>query len=425
MPDQPVPKITIQALHDAVVAGSTEPTDVLIRITMPDPPATQASVRPPVNLALVIDRSGSMSGEKIVRARQAASLCVANMQGRDRATIVSFDDEVVTHIAGATMDQRQLVMAGISQIDVGGSTALFDGWARGASEARNFLAADGVNRVVLITDGQANVGETDPGAICRLVAEAAARGITTSTIGIGSDYNEELLIPMAEAGRGNASHVAEPQELPVIVARELSGLAMTYGVDARLGIEPADNVEIVEVLNDLPRGRRDRLKIGDLAYGATVDVAVRIRVPIGTAGERMPLFSVRLSWSEAAAGRFQRRHKVRTPFEALLVGEGDLDNASTNADVLVAVELLIAARARNRAIALLDRQGPDQAQQTIADALGRIRVRLTEHLARPDVAEEIRSLEQLLDELRHRMDLAGSRKRMRYESHEAMRSRRR
>jgi Ca-activated chloride channel family protein len=370
----------------------------------------------------VIDRSGSMSGDKIVSAKQAAAACVASLERLDRVSVVSFDDFVATHVSGATVAHRRAILDGISRIETGGSTALCDGWMRGAVEARSSFATSGINRVVLITDGQANVGETNPSSICRMVAEAAGSGVTTSTIGIGSDYNEELLIPMAEAGRGNASHVSEPAQLPRIVQRELSGLAEMYGADARLGIEPAEGVEIVGVLNDLPRGRHGRLKIGDLAFGATIDVVLRIRVSGEPEGQRR-LFDVRLSWSSVGASA-PVRQRVRQSIEATFAPASALVVAPCDPDVLIAGELLRAASARTQAIAQLDYQRIDPAIRTIAKALERLQFQLTDHLDRPEVMVEIRALERLLDELRQRQDLAGTRKRMRYEARYAMLSRR-
>ena len=180
--EHPTPTIERILAHSRIAAGSRQVVDLLVRIVAPEDAGTGAE-RPPLNIGLAIDRSGSMSGPKLDRAREAARYCVRQLGARDRVSIVDFESEVRTVVRGRSVTDPAPILHAIGEIEEGGSTALFDGWTRSAEEVGSGFAADAVNRVILLTDGQANVGVTDPRAFERWAGELAGRGIETSTIG--------------------------------------------------------------------------------------------------------------------------------------------------------------------------------------------------------------------------------------------------
>src|SRR6478752_6448249 len=147
--------------------------------------------RPPINVALVLDRSGSMSGTPLAAAREAAARFASFLTGHDRLSIVAFDDQVRT-IFGP--------------VQAGGSTNLSGGWLKGRKLVEKDLV-EGTNRVVLLTDGQANVGVIDPAKLVGLAQAGVAKGVSTTCIGFGAGFNEDLLEPMASAGAGNYWYV--------------------------------------------------------------------------------------------------------------------------------------------------------------------------------------------------------------------------
>ncbi len=180
--------------------SSTE-LHVLVRIVPPVPPV--ATRRPALNIALVIDRSGSMSGSKLRAAKAAAIYAVQQLTADDRVSVTIYDDEVETIVPSTLALDKISIMRSIERIESGGSTALHAGWVEGGVQVSRHLAPKRLNRVLLLTDGQANAGETNADRIASDVHGLAKRGVTTSTMGLGNDYNEDLLEAIATSGDGN------------------------------------------------------------------------------------------------------------------------------------------------------------------------------------------------------------------------------
>src|SRR5262249_4427255 len=148
------------------------------------------------------------------------------------------------------VENKELLKRAINSVQVNGSTALHEAWVRGGLQVSDHLDQKAINRVMLITDGQANVGETRVDRIVEQTRELSTKGVTTSTHGIGADFNDALLMPMAEAGQGNAWHVQEPQDMVKIFSTELQGLVNQFGHTVSLSIKPTAGVTVAEVLND-------------------------------------------------------------------------------------------------------------------------------------------------------------------------------
>src|SRR4029079_1999901 len=157
------PKVEFFRRHAKLEAGREQTVDVLIRIT---PPALSTSRpnwkgRPDLNLSLVLDRSASMEGEKMIRAREAAMFCVDQMLATDRLSVVTFDDQIEVLFPSELVTNKQAMKDLISRVTARSSTALHEAWVRGGLTVSENMLDPGINRVVLITDGLANVGITN------------------------------------------------------------------------------------------------------------------------------------------------------------------------------------------------------------------------------------------------------------------------
>ena len=245
------PSFTVLSTHPERPAISQEGCrlNVLLRLNVPHLVRTH-SKRPPVALAVVIDRSGSMAGAKLKAACAAAQQLVRQLTAVDRISVISFDSEVRTVVPLSPPNEEAL--ACIGRIRSGGQTALFDGWRAGM---QSLLQADDLQqhhkRVLLLTDGQANVGLRRRSEVAPWVEFIQESSISTSCIGLGEDYEERLLHAMAEAGGGNLVHVTAPQQLEAIFEAELEGLNLTIGRDLRVRVGLSEGVTLERLYNPI------------------------------------------------------------------------------------------------------------------------------------------------------------------------------
>ena len=228
---------TVQLDHHTVPEGHL--VRMLLRIEGSPPPA---GTRTPLDLGLVLDRSGSMHVAKMEAAKSAALDVVRRLWPQDRVSVVAYDHEVDTVAAHAAGGDVPDLAERISSIHAGGSTNLSGGWLRGR-ELLSTTDERRIRRIVLLTDGLANVGVTDPATLASLAARAREAGISTTTIGFGDDYDEALLRRMAEAGGGGTYYIETPDQALAIFQDELSDL---LGTSAQT-LLPADAVQVVRV----------------------------------------------------------------------------------------------------------------------------------------------------------------------------------
>lgn len=299
---------------------------VLVEVTAPA--AQTGRARPPVNLAFVLDRSGSMDGAKIRLAKLAIEEAIARLHDDDRFAIVVYDDRIDVVVPGtlATPDARRTALERLREVDARGSTNLGEGWLRGAEQVALALSADGVNRCLLLTDGLANVGITDRDALARHAGELRARGVSTTTFGVGEDFDEVLLQAMASAGGGHFYFIATAASIRDHITSEVGETLEVVARGVTLEISAPEGVR-VESLSPYPvrdgRGRTE-VVLGDLSSEERVEVVLRLNFPYGDAGRTTgAMFALsdrdgvmageaKLSWTYAdnAANDHQERDRV-------------------------------------------------------------------------------------------------------------------
>jgi len=357
-------KVEVLTERARLVAGREQTVDVLVRITPPEL-GSDGATRRRLNLAVVLDRSGSMHGAKMARAREAASYCVEQLLAADRLSVVIFDDAVEVLIPSGPVEDKAGLKRLIAGVGARGSTALHEAWVRGGMQVSEHLDAGAVNRVLLITDGLANVGLTNTDEIVSQAKGLFERGVGTSTIGIGEDFNEDLLIPMARAGGGNAWHVAEAADMRRIFAVELEGLLAQFAHDATLGLVPSDGVRVSDVLNDFELTETGRYRLPDLQAGSPLDVVLRLHLPARAAGERMRILDLRVGYTPREA---RSAEVLKQAFEVEFAEAREVEALPANPEVTKAVRLLMNARARREAVSHMDRGDYAAAVNVVAGA---------------------------------------------------------
>ena len=263
---------------------------LLASITAPEAPARKN--RMPVNVALVLDRSGSMQGEnKFPLAVSAVEMALELLGRNDRFSLVVFDDKVDVLMTStlATSDAKKLALRALRQVQPRQSTDLCAGWMHGCEQLSEFVADGTISRALLLTDGQANCGETNHEVLAHHAAELNRRGIRTSTFGVGADFDERLLRDIATEGGGNAYFVQRNDQILDLMSSELGEALEVVMPHAELTIAAPRGAE-VSVLNRF-RSRRSRgrmgitIELGDLVSAQKHDVVLRVKFPLGEVDE--------------------------------------------------------------------------------------------------------------------------------------------
>jgi len=413
------PKVEFFTTHPKLEAGREQTVDVLIRITPPalslDPSSrSNWKGRSYLNLSLVLDRSGSMEGEKMIRAREAAMFCVDQMLPTDRLSVVTFDDRIEVLFPSEPVTNKQSMKDLISRVTARGSTALHEAWVRGGLTVSERMLDQGINRVVLITDGLANVGITSTDEIVTQAMGVYQRGVSTSTIGIGADFNEDLLMPMAQAGGGNAWHVVEPDDMQRIFQVELEGLIAQFAHTVSLSLIPADGVRIVDMLNDYDLTETGRYRLPNLQAGSPLDILVQLKVGSEDVGTQMRLLDLRLGFTPQDAKNAEVLKQAHTVEFAT---RAEVERSEMNEEVIKAVRFLMNARARNEAMKRMDRGDYDGAQVIIGSALSQTQALSANLAPAAAMVQEMASLKDAAMSLTDRLKDKMSRKKLAYAAH--------
>lgn len=348
------PKLEVVPLRPAVRSDLPTTIDVLLRITPPLPETT--GTRPPLNLGFVLDRSGSMGeARKITFAREAAAFAVRELAPTDRVSVTIFDDVIETIVPNRPATDKDAICRQIEAVQPRNSTALHGGWQEGGQQVKSHRLSEGLNRVILLSDGLANVGESRPDVIANDVHALATAGVTTTTLGLGDHYNEDLLEAMARSGDGNYYYIESAAQLPGIFRTEMQGLNATAGLGVTLYTEPAAGVTVADLLNEFDRTADGGWKLPNLVGGMPVLVLVRLNVSAFT-GEK-DVIRFRVDWQSPKDDiRHSRTVGVTLPGVPSAVWDGLADNR----EVKELAVLLQAARNKKEAARLMamgDRAG--------------------------------------------------------------------
>ncbi len=329
-------------------------------------PSESGSRRTPVNLAIVLDRSGSMAGDKLEQAKRAALLALSHLGADDIVSVVAYDDSVEVLAPATKLTERPAVEGAIRRLRAGGSTALFAGVAKGAAEVRKFLSDARVNRVILLSDGIANVGPSSPGELGSLGASLSAEGISVTTIGLGLDYNETLMSRLAEESDGNHFFAERAADLERVFQTELGEVLSVCAQDVDVTITFAPSVRPVRVLgrDAAIHGQRVTGHLTQLYALQTKYLMIEVEAPEGRAGQDLPVADVVVDYQDLAA---RRRAQLDASCRARYTATAADVEAGRDARVTAAVARQIGAERTLQAMELRDRGQIDESRKLLEE----------------------------------------------------------
>ena len=300
------PRLIVRPDRHLIRAHGRSERYLLVDVTAPTVAPDPARRRPPVNLAFVLDRSGSMGGrDKLSLAKQATLEAIHRLEAEDRFAVVTYDDRVDVVVAGTTASpQARREAAGrLEHVEPRGSTDLHAGWLTGCEQVAAGLVPEGVNRVLLLTDGLANRGVTDYGELAGLALELRRRGVATSTFGVGTDFDESLLQAMADGGGGHFYFAGDVTQMRDHITSEVGETLDIVARDVVLELVVPESVRVdsLSPFRVEQSAGRARVFLGDMVSGQVLSVVLHLVFDYGEVGRELGIH-VRVADRDGAFG---------------------------------------------------------------------------------------------------------------------------
>jgi hypothetical protein len=342
-PDPDPRRRPLRALHPRRARGADR---------RPRPVAAPAAGQPRVRARPVGLDAGPRQSSDL--ARQAVDEALARLDPEDRFSVVVYDDQVdvVAPSHRASEKARRKASEALVSIEARGSTDLAGGWLTGCDQVAQHLVESGVNRCLLLTDGLANVGIVDPAELERHAGELRARGVATSTFGVGEDFNEALLQSMADAGGGHFYFAASVVEIRDHITGEVGETLDVVARDVTLEVTAPETVTIESMapFRTEARGSRTLIRIGDLVSGQVVRIVLRVTFPFGEVGREIGALVGVTDRDEVFRGAEPALAPVALAWQ--YADHPANDAQPRDRDVDRAVAQIFAARARQEAVQL-------------------------------------------------------------------------
>ncbi|WP_022665040.1 vWA domain-containing protein [Desulfospira joergensenii] len=350
LPDKVVCRVETE--KSVLEAGRAQ--KLVLKVSLDAPSSLEQNTRPPVNLGLVLDRSGSMGGTKMEKARAAAIEALKRLGREDVFSLVVYDSNVQTIVPAQKARNVQNIIQTIRQIQPGGNTALFGGVSQGAAEIRKSLGRGYVHRMILLSDGLANVGPKMPSDLGRLGAGLVKENISVSTVGVGTDYNEDLMAQLAQKSDGNTYFVESSLDLPRIFAQELGDVLNVVAKQVRVVVTLEDGVEPIEIIGREGRIRGNQVEIYmNQLYGSQQKYAlIEVNLPPSPAGSKRKLARAEVRYENPVSHKEEMTEGISW---ASFSSDSEKVARSANVEVVREYQLNLNALAQEKAIELSDK----------------------------------------------------------------------
>lgn len=301
-----VATLDVALAHPTLLAGSRQTTYLKVGLKGNKLPPSKR--RPPVNVALVLDKSGSMAGSKLAQAKDAAIRALDRLDSNDIVSVTVYDTTVRVVWPATKLTDRQAVIQAIQSISADGNTALFAGVSKGAAEVRKFLDRERVNRVILLSDGLANEGPSHPQTLGELGASLMKEGISVTTLGLGLGYNEDLMFQLAYHSDGNHVFVEQATELAAVFNREFSDVLSVVAQEVTIKVRCAPGIRPVRLLGlggDI-NGQEAIVRLNQLYSDQEIYALLEVEVPATGSEEVRPVAAVEVAYANIQTGSTER-----------------------------------------------------------------------------------------------------------------------
>ncbi len=359
----------------------------------------KGSKRPALNVAVVLDRSGSMSGAKIENAKLAARRLVNVLEDGDRIAIVSYGSDVSLDFRSEPINSnsRMRLLRAINAIEIGGGTNLSGGFQMGFNEVNRHKTDETVNRVILMSDGHANVGITDERSLVGLSKNSLQSKISVTTLGVGLDYNEDLMTQMADQGAGNYYFVDQPSTTVSIFEKELKGLATTVARNsvAVIKLKPGVVVDRVFGFPFKQSGNQVWITLSEFHSSQSKNILMKLRAHPTATGD-LPIMDVDLSYDDLVNSKPGHQTVALKS-----VVTNDAAKADTGVDVAVIsrVQQVEVAETMKDAMKMYEEGKAEEAQRRITRTQNTMRERQTKYKLKG--AKRFEAADKELDQLKY------------------------
>ncbi len=322
--------------------------------------------RPQVNVALVLDRSGSMQGPRIAAAKEAAEQAISRLGSDDVVALVAYNNQVRTLHAASRLTSHDDLSRKIERLSAGGTTALYAGVKEGGRQVREYLSENRINRVILLSDGLANVGPSSPSELAKLGQELAGDGISVTTIGLGLNYNEDLMQRLALASDGNHAFAESPRDLGRIFDSEFGDTLSIAAQDIEIIIECRIGYKPVRILGRQAKidGNRIKMKMNQLTGGSERYLVVELDAPSGQPLGEADIASVMVDYQDLDSGQ---RQQSQLDVRARISADKAEAKESINKPVMSQVAAQIATERNEKAVELRDKGDIKAARKLLKD----------------------------------------------------------
>ncbi|HHY37700.1 MAG TPA: VWA domain-containing protein [Clostridia bacterium] len=388
-------QVAIRMSHNLIRPGIAGVVWALVELTSAAVKNEENPKRLPLNVGLVLDRSGSMTGKPLEYVKNAAAFVVEQVGAGDRFSLVTFDDQVNVLCPAGHVTNKDYLKSLIGAIQPGGSTNLSGGFLRGCREVLGEARPGRVNRVILLTDGQANVGITEPSVLSAKARSMAEKGISITSIGVGEDFNEDLLIAMSEAGRGNYYYIKNPDEIPGVFAEELQGLLKVVAQGIRVTVTGGPGCKVIGVLGYEPAMVPEGVTVDlpDMYENETKVLVLELAHPPFLPGDH-EILRVGVDYSDSLGNLEAVSLGIGV---TLPVGDGPAELYKPNIEVIKVVELTRTALAKDKAVDAIDRDDFDEGRKVLEERLHALD-QLQQAFGQPDpeISREVKELKDLV-----------------------------